>query len=132
MVDDRPRDILLVRNGASPLAREACDRARGIFAADGYTTVYLDAPSARELSERLTDTLRSRALHVAAVVAVAGCSISDEVRKDQRMDYIETPRDAMQTLQESVAFLEEIRTAQAGPGVEAGEQEGDDGEVQGR
>ena len=69
---------------------------------------------------------------MAAVVAVAGCSISDEVRKDQRMDYIETPRDAMQTLQESVAFLEEIRTAQAGPGVETGEKEGDDGQVQGR
>lgn len=72
MATDRPRDIFLVRNGNSPLAREACDRARAIFAADGYTAVHLDAPSARELSEKLTKTLRSRALHVAAVVAVGG------------------------------------------------------------
>lgn len=46
---------------------------------------------------------------VAAAVAVAGCSISDEVRKDQRMDYIETPRDRDRTFENSVALLEEIR-----------------------
>lgn len=67
-----PRDILLVRNGDSPLAREACERAGGIFRAGGYGTVVVDAPSARELGTVLTDTLRSRALHVAAVVAVGG------------------------------------------------------------
>lgn len=72
MAADRPRDILLVRNGASPQARVACDRARGIFSAGGYTSVLIDAPSAHELSATLTDTLRSRALHVAAVVAVGG------------------------------------------------------------
>lgn len=72
MAAQRPRDILLVRNGDSPLARQACDRARGIFHAGGYNAVFLDAPSATELSEALTDTVRSRAVHVAAVVAVGG------------------------------------------------------------
>ena len=67
-----PRDILLVRNGDSPVAREACERARGIFRAGGYRSVVVEAPSARELTAALTETLRSRALHVAAVVAVGG------------------------------------------------------------
>lgn len=54
------------------MAREACERARAIFAAGGYTAVCLDAPSAQELSGKLSDTLRSRSLHIAAVVAVGG------------------------------------------------------------
>lgn len=72
MATQRSRDILLVRNGDSPLARDACDRARGILHAGGYNAVFLDAPSARELADALTDAVRSRALHVAAVVAVGG------------------------------------------------------------
>lgn len=67
-----PREIILVRNGQSPLARDASIRARDIFAAGGYTSVVLEAPTARQLSEDLTETLRARALHVAAVVAVGG------------------------------------------------------------
>lgn len=65
-------EILLVRNGRSRAARDASVRARAVLAAGGYTGLFVDAPTARELTLELTRQLRARASRVAAVVAVGG------------------------------------------------------------
>ena len=61
-----------MHNGDSGRARNACERASGIFRAGGYTVRLVREVTARHLTRALGELLRRRALHVAAVVAVGG------------------------------------------------------------
>lgn len=67
-----PREILLVHNGSSRAARDACERTSGILRAGGYRPRALAAATAQELSHDLTAALRAGSQTVAAVVAVGG------------------------------------------------------------